>query len=238
MQHTFSGCSPLRQSQAVNDATSTSRQTTTDERGVYLFSNVQLGLYKITVTAASFKTVIEDKIQVNANEVRRIDVPLQISQTSETVEVSASSAILQTDKSDVHQEITAQQVAELPYSGGEGKNFQSLLFLVPGAGIIAAPEANSEAGNPQRAQTLFMNGVSSTGNSTKLDGATIAYPWLPVNIAYVPPSEAIETVNVATNSFDAEQILHISMGPHSLPSPRHGWGAPAEISCLARVFSR
>ena len=30
------------------------------------------------------------------------------------------------------------------------------------------------AGNPQRAQTLFMNGVSSTGNSTKLDGAAYA----------------------------------------------------------------
>src|SRR5215475_2789471 len=70
---------------------------------------------------------------------------------------------------------------------------------------LASREANSEAGNPQRAQTLFMNGVSSTGNSTKLDGTTIAYPWLPVNIAYVPPGEAIETVNISTNSFDAEQ---------------------------------
>ena len=79
------------------------------------------------------------------------------------------------------------------------------MYLVPGAGIPAAREANSEAGNPQRAQTLFMNGVSSTGNSTKLDGATVSYPWLPVNIAYVPPSEAIETVNITTNSFDAEQ---------------------------------
>ena len=73
-------------------------------------------------------------------------------------------------------EITAQQVEELPYNGGEGKNFQSLLYLVPGAGITANVEANSEAGNPQRAQTLFMNGVSSTGNSTKLDGATVCLP--------------------------------------------------------------
>ena len=41
---------------------------------------------------------------------------------------------------------------ELPYNGGEGKNFQSLLFLLPGAGIGAGSnEANSEAGNPQRA---------------------------------------------------------------------------------------
>ncbi len=151
------------------------------------------------------KHQIVDNVRVNVNEVRRVDIAAQIAAATESVEVSANSAVLQTDKSDVHSEITAQQVVELPYNGGEGKNFQSLLYLVPGAGIPATREANSEAGNPQRAQTIFMNGVSSTGNSTKLDGATVSYPWLPVNIAYVPPPESIETVNITTNSFDAEQ---------------------------------
>ncbi len=191
--------------EALDVGTGVSRQATTDERGAYLFTNLQPGTYKVRIAVPSFKTLVEDNVTVNANEVRRVDGALQISQTSETVEVSASANILQTDKADVHQDLTSQEVSELPYSGGEGKNFQSLLFLIPGAGIIAAPEANSEAGNPQRAQTLFMNGISSTGNSTKLDGTTISYPWLPVNIAYVPPSEAIETVNVTTNAFDAEQ---------------------------------
>jgi hypothetical protein len=190
---------------ALNADTGVSRQAETDARGAYLFSNLQMGTYKVTSEAKGFQTTIVDQIVVNANEVRRVDIQAKIAQATETVEVLASSAILQTDKSDVHSEISSQQVVELPYSGGEGKNFQSLLYLVPGAGIPATREANSEAGNPQRAQTLFMNGVSSTGNSTKLDGATISYPWLPVNIAYVPPGEAIETVNISTNSFDAEQ---------------------------------
>src|SRR5262249_23226420 len=120
-------------------------------------------------------------------------------------EVSAEATLLQTDKSDVHEDITSQQIEELPYNGGQGKNFQNLLYLVPGAGIPVTREANSDAGDPQRAQTRFMNGLASTSNSTKLDGTTIAYPWLPVNIAYVPPSEAIQAVNISTNAFDAEQ---------------------------------
>jgi hypothetical protein len=191
--------------EALNTGTGASRFATSDERGLYLFTNVQAGIYKVTVTLPSFKTMVVDAVQVNANEVKRVDLSLQIAQATEVVEVSAASVVLQTDKTDVRQEISAVEVSELPYNGGQGKNFQSLLYLIPGAGIPSAPEANSDAGNPQRAQTLFMNGVSSTGNSTKLDGATISYPWLPVNIAYVPPSEAIETVNVSTNSFDAEQ---------------------------------
>ncbi len=191
--------------EALDVGTGVAKQTTTDERGAYLFNNLQFGVYKLTITAPAFRTVIENNIQVNANEVRRVDMHLQIVQAAETIEVSAAVAALQTDKADVHAEITSQEVEELPYNGGEGKNFQSLLYLIPGAGIPGTIEANSEAGNPQRAQTLFMNGVSSTGNSTKIDGATVAYPWLPVNIAYVPPVESIQTVNVSTNAFDAEQ---------------------------------
>src|ERR1035441_6595332 len=211
---------------AINVGTGVSRQAETDARGAYLFSNLQMGTYRVTIEAKGFQTTIVDQIVVNANEVRRVDFQPKIAQATETVEVMASSAILQTDKADVHSEISSQQVVELPYSGGEGKNFQSLLYLVPGAGIPATREANSEAGNPQRAQTLFMNGVSSTGNSTKLDGATISYPWLPVNIAYVPPSEAIETVNISTNSFDAEQGAAggaaINVAIKSGTNPYHG----------------
>ena len=191
--------------QVLNVEMGVKREAETDARGAFLFNNLQLGIYKVTVDAKGFAPAVVNEVRISANEVRRADFAVQISRSTETVEVAANASLLQADKSDVRAEIGSQEVVELPYNGGEGKNFQSLLYLVPGAGIPATREANSEAGNPQRAQTLFMNGVSSTGNSTKLDGAIVAYPWLPVNIAYVPPSEAIETVNITTNSFDAEQ---------------------------------
>jgi hypothetical protein len=158
------------------------------------------------VTAKGFQTLIEDNVTVTVNQVHRIDFSTKLAQTNETIEVSAASAVLQTDRADVHHEITSQEVEELPYSGTEGKNFQSLLLLQPGSATTAGTgEANSAAGNPQRAFTVFMNGVSSQADSTRLDGALNAYPWLPVNIAYVPSPEAIETVSVSANAFDAER---------------------------------
>ena len=197
---------PNAKVEATNTGTGAIRSVNTDDRGVYLFANMQAGIYKIAVTARSFRPFAETNVQVTANEVRRVDIGLQIAQTTETVEVSADAVVLQTDKADIHSEVTEQEVQELPYNGSEGKNFQSLLFLLPGAGIVAGnAEANSEAGNPQRAITVFMNGVSSQANATRLDGTMISYPWLPVNVAYVPPGEAIQTVSVSTNAFDAEQ---------------------------------
>src|SRR5580658_4049451 len=196
---------PGAQVVALNVGTGVSRQATTDDRGVYLFTNIGSGQYKITVTAKSFKTTVEQNVIVNTSELRRVDFSLQIAQTNETVEVSAGSAVLQTDKADIHAEITSQEMTDLPYNGTEGKNFQALLLMLPGAVTTAGTgEANSAAGNPQRAITVSMNGISSQANNTRLDGATDAYPWLPVNVAYVPSPEAIETVNLSVNAFDAE----------------------------------
>src|ERR1700759_1769203 len=72
-----------------------------------------------------------------------------------------------------------------------------------GAGLTA--ETNSLAGNPQRAINTNINGLSNQGVNTRIDGVQDAYPWLPANVAYVPPADAIEAVQVVTNSFDAEQ---------------------------------
>lgn len=192
--------------EALNVGTGVSREAATDERGVYLFTNIGSGQYKITVTAKAFKTTVEENVLVNTSEVRRVDFSLQITTTSETMEVSASAAVLQTDKADIHSEITPQEVTDLPYNGTEGKNPQALLLLLPGAVTTAGTgEANSQAGNPQRAITVSMNGASSQANATRIDGTMDSYPWLPVNVAYVPPPEAIETVSVSSNAFDAEQ---------------------------------
>ena len=191
--------------EALNTGTGVHSETATDEHGLYRFTNIQSGFYTVTVSDKSFATFVETSVQVSNTEVRRVDVQLKLSQTKSTVEVRADAVILQADKADIEGQLSSQQIVELPATGGEGKNYQRLEFLVPGAGVIASPEANSEAGNPMRAVTVFMNGVSSTGNSTKMDGATIAYPWLPVNVAYVPPPEAIQSVDINTNAFDAEQ---------------------------------
>src|SRR5579862_3304349 len=73
--------------EAVNVGTNVKSEANTDERGIYRFTDLQGGLYKVTLTAKSFKTLIETNVQVQVNEVRRVDVQLQIAQTSESVQV-------------------------------------------------------------------------------------------------------------------------------------------------------
>src|SRR6202008_1880096 len=133
------------------------------------------------------------------------DAALQVAQVSQTVEVSAAQAALQTDRADVNTTISSRQVNNLPLEGSNGRNFQSLMTLVPGTSLQG--EQNSQAANPQRSISYNQNGVSRLLNNTRIEGSGGDYPLLWPNIVYVPPAEGIETVNVVTNSYNAEQGL-------------------------------
>jgi len=179
------------------------QETTTDSSGIYRFTTLQPGVYRITISAPNFASLVMENVGVTVNAVRRLDTRLQVAKVQQSVTVTADAAVLQTDRSDVRTDLNAAQVQSLPSISSEGKSFQSLYKIIPGSTLPM--ENNSAGGNPQRAMTSNVNGQSSQGNNTRIDGVQDAYPWLPNNIAYVPPTDAIETVNVVTNSFDAEQ---------------------------------
>lgn len=191
--------------EALNVATGVSKNTATDDRGAYLFNDLQPGSYTVTIEAASFKTLSLKEVRIDANATRRLDAQLQPSGVSESIAVVASAVTLQTDRADINITQSTRQVNDLPLTGSVGRNYQTLMGLVPGA--VLQGEQNSAAGSPQRSISFNVNGVSRLQNNTRIDGASVIYPWLPTNTAYVPPAESIQEVNIVTNSFDAEQGL-------------------------------
>ncbi len=189
--------------EAVNVGTGVVKSTQTDERGSYLFNDLQVGTYKVSFSAPSFNTRVVEGVQVNQNTTLRVESSLQVSQVQETIVVSASAVSMQTDRADINHVIRSTQITDLPIINSQGRNFQALYKVLPG--FTPPVEVHSDSGNPQRSMATQANGMPQSNNNTKLDGATISYPWLPRIVAYVPPVEAVETVNIVTNSFDAEQ---------------------------------
>ena len=227
--------------EVVNISTGDSKNVTTDERGGYTFNSLQVGVYKLTIALSSFKTLINDEITIEANKLYRFDGQLEVGEVRETVVVTSDAGPpLQTDRADVNITQTTRQVNDLPLTGSLGRNYQSLMQLVPGA--LSAGEQNSVAGNPQRSISFNVNGVSRMQNNTRIDGAGVVYPWLPTNTVYVPPAESIQTVNIVTNSFDAEQGLAggaaINLTIKSGTNDFHGvgWGYDTNSRFLARSF--
>src|SRR5262249_4408369 len=134
----------------------------------------------------------------------RVDVTLHVGSVAESVVVSGAAALLQTDRADVRSDVTTDQLENLPNS--IGRNYQTLFVTLPGFGGIQS-SYNSTPSNPSKALVFNVNGVSFNINNTKIDGAQSINVWLPHESAYVPTLEAVETVNVVTNSFEAETGL-------------------------------
>ena len=185
----------------TNTATGQSRETTTDQEGRYSIINVLPGIYDLKVSVPGFKTLTRPGMEVTINTVTRADVNLEVGAISEQVTVEATGAVLQTDKTDVHAELGSQAISALPLPNY--RNYQSLINLVPGA--TPAGFQNAVIDTPGRALTTNINGTNRNNNTTRLDGAANINLWLPHHVHYVPPSETVETVNISTNNFDAEQ---------------------------------
>jgi len=195
---------PNAKVETTNIGTGVTKQTKTDDRGVFLIQDIQAGVYRLTISAPAFANTVESGVQIVENTIRRVDVQLQVASVGQSVTVEADATVLQTDRADVNTQVSTKDVADLPLTGTNGmRNFESTFVTVPG---FTPPVANSStASNPTQSQAFYVNGSTMTGNNMKLDGASDIYPWLPQIASYIPPAEAIQTVSIVTNSFDAEQ---------------------------------
>jgi hypothetical protein len=188
----------------VDQGTGASRTTTANGQGEYTIPDLQPGTYSVIVNPiGGFSKFTQKNVVVSVNQDTRVAVVLQLSSVSSEVTVNTAAPMLQTEDAEVNHNITQSQLAELPITSTQGRNFQALYTLIPGTTNVV--EQNSTASNPSRAMSVNVNGIEDMGNTTRIDGAINTYGWLPYLIAYVPPADSIQTVNIATNSFNAEQ---------------------------------
>jgi hypothetical protein len=188
---------------AKSKETGVSRTATTNSEGGFNISTIQGGIYDIEIRKDGFRVSRQEGVEITANTVTRVDLKLTVGQVSESVTIEANAAVLQTDRSEVRAEITSKTLTELPVANG--RNYQALFVTLPGISPPSTP--HSVPSNPSRAMQWQTNGNNTASNNTRIDGASATNIWLPHIASYVPALESIETVNIVTNTFDAEQGL-------------------------------
>ena len=187
----------------TNQGTGAKRSLITNNDGSYAFVNLDPGEYKVEISKDGFRQHTVNDVAISINAITRVDATLRLGAVTETIEVSGAALALQTDRADIRFDLSSKALANLPLP--PGRNYQQLFVTLPG---FAPPEnAHSIPANPSRGLRMYVNGTTSNTVNTRIDGASSTNIYIPHIAGYVPSLEAIETVNVVSSSFDAEQGL-------------------------------
>jgi hypothetical protein len=147
----------------TNTATGAVRDTTTGTTGVFNAPNLDLGTYRIRVTAKGFTTYERIGLQLAANQVLNVNVEMAVGPTASVVEVAAASPTITTETSDLSGSMGGQAVQELPlvtrHYGDQGIN----TYYAFNTGASTVPTSSY----------VYLQGTRYSGSAPTRDGITI-----------------------------------------------------------------
>jgi hypothetical protein len=182
----------------TNVATNQTRQARSDSNGEFTFTQILPSTFKLSVSSKGFKRYEQTDIVLTATErlvLRRIELPL--GDVSQTIEVAAETARLQTQSAERSGLISLEQTQNVPL---KGRDYLGLVKLLPGVIDTAnrnAPGWNNLGGitingNRQGTINLTLDGISS------LDTGSMGGPYL------APSVDAVAEVKVLLTNYQAE----------------------------------
>ncbi len=181
----------------TNTATTNERTALSNEQGLYTIPLLLPGEYKLSVRAAGFKTLTRT-FQLEVAQTMTVDARLEVGDLTQSVDVSAQAALLESGTSSLGQHIEGKQVLNLPLLG---RNAYALIQLVPGARMPV--QFNDTPVNMFATQFVAVNGARGNQNEYLLDGAPNTNPGQGGPTIF-PSADAVAEFRVLTNAYSAE----------------------------------
>ncbi|HLK04452.1 MAG TPA: TonB-dependent receptor [Candidatus Acidoferrum sp.] len=184
----------------TNEGTNASLSTNSAEDGGYKFTPVRIGSYKLTVTMQGFQTATAHGLVVNVGQSVVADFSMKPGAVTETIEVTTSAPVLQSQDASVGQVVDSKSVNDLPLNG---RNFTFLAQLAAGVNTPqadtrgnAATGAFSANGSRPAQNNYLLDGIDNNSDTVDFLNGT--------NFVVLPPVDAIEEFKVQTSGFSAE----------------------------------
>ena len=177
-------------------ATGVKRETTSNDEGLYVLSNLPPANYEVKVQAKGFAVKLFSNVILQVGRTFDLEVPLAISvQESVTLDDRFNFDLVNTDSAVVDGVIRDFEVQSLPLNG---RNFLELALLIPG---------NSPAPNfdPTKTNTVVISsaGQLGRGGNVTFDGADDNDDVVGGAVQNIS-QEAVQEFQIATNRFSAE----------------------------------
>src|SRR5947207_2696745 len=213
-------------------ARSTTTTFTTNADGLFDALYLLPGTYQVVVEASGFKKSLQDKVQVEINQTRHLDISLDVGTPQETVTVTAEAATLNASDANLGQTIDRKRVDEWPSIHGDP---YTLIGLSPGVTYTGSSRLDRPF-EPTHITGYAMNGARGIRSDLLIDGApsTATANANEVIASYVPPTDITQEFKVQTTTYDAQfgnteggvTSIAIKSGTNQLHGTAYYWIEP------------
>lgn len=148
---------------AVNLDTAAEARATTDASGNFLLPVLRAGRYRVTVERTGFQRHLIEDVRVNTSERARVDVTLNVGAVSETVSVTASAPLLQSEQATIGHVVEGRTITSIPLAT---RNFTQILGT--SAGVVGAIMNADNRGTGS--DSVSVNGARRGSNNLLVDG--------------------------------------------------------------------
>jgi hypothetical protein len=186
----------------TNVGTNTSRATKSTNAGDYTFTEVPPGMYKLQAQHAGFKTTQSDVFEVQVAQSVKLNFTLEVGAVTQSVDVAATGALLQSDNPTLGTVIETQEINELPVNG---RNYLSLVALSSNVNTQSpsSGQAGSRLGGDRASQSIAVGGQRIMFDYYTLDGVLNSDPDFNTYVA-LPSMDGIQEMKVQTGVYSAE----------------------------------
>lgn len=187
----------------TNTATLTARTASTNAEGFYTVPLLPPGAYRVEASSAGFAAQKVNELRLETGQTARLDFELKPGSVVESIEVSSSAVIINSETSEVGQVIDSKRILEMPLNG---RNYLQLaLFttgVLPGGNLAAGSRARTEGAFAAVGMQIAQNNVLLDGNdnSSRTSGGQLGFEAQAVK----PPVDAVTEFKVVTNNMSAE----------------------------------
>ena len=184
-----------------NENTGVKNALRTNAEGYYTATSLIPGTYDVSVSMTGFGSVTRTGITLDVAQNARIDIALVVGTTTQTIEVTGQSALLQTEAATIGQVVPQTAVNQLPLNG---RNYLQLTTLVPGA-VADSTDGNVGLGGNYigiPVTSIQVNGMKDSATSYYLDGANVTEQFINGS-SITPAPDAIQEFKVLTNDMSA-----------------------------------
>jgi Carboxypeptidase regulatory-like domain len=175
-----------------------SHEVSSDADGRYTLPNLPVGAYRLEASLAGFKTYVQNGIVLQVGDHPELNIQLQVGAVSENVEVTAGTAMVQTEQTSVSQVINQKSIVELPLNGRQ----PTQLVLISGAAVVTPPGDTATSKNYFSSTTISVGGGQANGTNYLLDGGDNTDTMTNVNLPF-PFPDALQEFSVDTNALPA-----------------------------------